>query len=240
MKWYKASNNLISDSELKLISHKAGVKHYVTVVTFHSLLERCSRNGSSIFTNSDTLADEISIESGIEANEIESCLSWLEKHKKIKGNMLVNWEIYQESTSTQRVREWRERKANETLHNVTNVSVTNVTQRRGEENRVEEKEEKEKIDKKKVVGSRFELTDPPIEWIEFCQTQRPDLNAGLTFDSFRDYWVGVAGAKGVKLDWNATWRNWVRGQKQTNNHGGRNDKLNEIGRALQRGLDRAY
>lgn len=27
---------------------------------------------------------------------------------------------------------------------------------------------------------------------------------------FRDYWVGRAGAGGVKLDWAATWRNWVR------------------------------
>lgn len=29
-------------------------------------------------------------------------------------------------------------------------------------------------------------------------------------DKFRDYWVAVPGAKGVKLDWRATWRNWVR------------------------------
>lgn len=27
---------------------------------------------------------------------------------------------------------------------------------------------------------------------------------------FRDYWVSAAGAKGVKLDWPATWRNWAR------------------------------
>jgi hypothetical protein len=27
---------------------------------------------------------------------------------------------------------------------------------------------------------------------------------------FRDYWAGRAGAGGVKLDWAATWRNWVR------------------------------
>ena len=29
-------------------------------------------------------------------------------------------------------------------------------------------------------------------------------------DRFKDYWLGVAGAKGVKLDWLATWRNWIR------------------------------
>ena len=27
---------------------------------------------------------------------------------------------------------------------------------------------------------------------------------------FRDYWIGVAGAKGRKADWDATWRNWIR------------------------------
>ena len=27
---------------------------------------------------------------------------------------------------------------------------------------------------------------------------------------FRDYWIGKAGAGGVKLDWASTWRNWVR------------------------------
>ena len=29
-------------------------------------------------------------------------------------------------------------------------------------------------------------------------------------DKFRDYWIGVAGAKGRKVDWDATWRNWIR------------------------------
>lgn len=27
---------------------------------------------------------------------------------------------------------------------------------------------------------------------------------------FRDYWTACAGSKGVKLDWTATWRQWIR------------------------------
>ena len=34
-------------------------------------------------------------------------------------------------------------------------------------------------------------------------------------DEFRDYWIAVPGSKGVKLDWLATWRNWVRRTKTT-------------------------
>jgi len=29
-------------------------------------------------------------------------------------------------------------------------------------------------------------------------------------ENFRDYWISVAGNRGVKLDWTATWRTWVR------------------------------
>ena len=48
------------------------------------------------------------------------------------------------------------------------------------------------------------------EWEEFCQQTRPELSPVKTFDQFKDYWIAQAGQKGVKLDWFATWRNWVR------------------------------
>jgi uncharacterized protein YdaU (DUF1376 family) len=54
----------------------------------------------------------------------------------------------------------------------------------------------------------------PDEWGEFCEKERPDLVPRKVFDGFRDYWIAKAGAQGVKLDWLATWRNWVRNQKQ--------------------------
>jgi len=50
----------------------------------------------------------------------------------------------------------------------------------------------------------------PKEWCDFIAEQRPELNAQKTFDQFKDYWIAQAGQKGVKLDWFATWRNWVR------------------------------
>ena len=29
-------------------------------------------------------------------------------------------------------------------------------------------------------------------------------------DRFRDHWAAQSGTKGVKADWDATWRNWIR------------------------------
>jgi hypothetical protein len=36
------------------------------------------------------------------------------------------------------------------------------------------------------------------------------LDARETVERFRDYWIAVAGVKGRKRDWGATWRNWCR------------------------------
>ena len=77
----------------------------------------------------------------------------------------------------------------------------------------ETEKEKETEVKQRTKGSRLSANfDLPDSWTEFCQTERPDLNPQKVFDSFKDYWVAKAGAAGVKLDWQATWRNWVRNQ----------------------------
>lgn len=51
----------------------------------------------------------------------------------------------------------------------------------------------------------------PPEWREDALTLGLPWNRiDRTADSFRDYWLAAAGSKGVKQDWRATWRNWVR------------------------------
>lgn len=74
---------------------------------------------------------------------------------------------------------------------------------------------------KKQRGSRLPNKIENIqEWIDFCNKERPDLTAHAVYSQFRDYWIAKAGSGGVKLDWFATWRNWVRSQsapKQFNN-----------------------
>ena len=53
---------------------------------------------------------------------------------------------------------------------------------------------------------------PNAELVAWSKTERPDLDLRKVFEEFKDYWSSVPGLKGVKLDWDATWRNWVRKQ----------------------------
>lgn len=63
----------------------------------------------------------------------------------------------------------------------------------------------------------------PTEWYDWAQVERPDLDVSAVATDFRDYWVGVAGAKGRKADWEATWRGWVRRQDRKRGGAAAND-----------------
>lgn len=65
------------------------------------------------------------------------------------------------------------------------------------------------------------------------------LDAGAIADEFADYWRAVPGGKGIKLDWDATWRNWCRrahpatGNGDARSRGGRSG-VGSIAAALSR------
>lgn len=50
----------------------------------------------------------------------------------------------------------------------------------------------------------------PDDWRVEAKTERPDVDVVLEAKKFADYWHAKAGKDACKLDWRATWRNWVR------------------------------
>jgi hypothetical protein len=67
-------------------------------------------------------------------------------------------------------------------------------------------------------GSRLSILDLPDDWRAFANLTRPDLDPEFCWQKFRDYWVAVPGQKGSKLDWLATWRNFIRSERKVNGH----------------------
>ena len=54
------------------------------------------------------------------------------------------------------------------------------------------------------------------------------------FDSFRDYWNAKSGKDAAKLDWQATWRNWIRTSRKYrgNRHAGTVNEKKSVGRGF--------
>ena len=83
------------------------------------------------------------------------------------------------------------------------------------------------IDTGVSISSNKRGTRISEDWQPSQDDYNQALSMGLTVEQvdneankFRDYWIGVPGAKGVKLNWSATWRNRCRdvvewGSKQT-------------------------
>ena len=53
----------------------------------------------------------------------------------------------------------------------------------------------------------------PDEWRRWALAERPELNVDRTAASFADHWRAKPGKDARKLDWLATWRNWVRNER---------------------------
>lgn len=51
---------------------------------------------------------------------------------------------------------------------------------------------------------------PDAELIEQMRLECPTVDLRAEHRVFTDYWVAQPGQKGVKTDWDATWRNWMR------------------------------
>lgn len=81
---------------------------------------------------------------------------------------------------------------------------------------------------RKARGSRFALEAIPETWKAFCRKERTELDPQAVFDQFRDFWIAKPGQGGVKLDWDATWRNWVRNQARA-----RGKQATQAGQVLQ-------
>lgn len=129
------------------------------------------------------------------------------------------------SAGAERQRRYRERlgvtKRNETsLSDAADEASLTVTNRHKaslcDADTVLHIEERKKVSmQKKPAASRGTRIDP--SWKPSDPDKLLAKQEGLSDQEidreglrFRDYWMGRAGAGGVKLDWSATWRNWVR------------------------------
>jgi len=78
-------------------------------------------------------------------------------------------------------------------------------------------EKPEKEEKLRRRGTRLaEDLELPAEWQEWAAQSYPRLLRGEIFEIFaifKDYWISKAGKDATKVDWLATWRNWLRRDK---------------------------
>ena len=74
---------------------------------------------------------------------------------------------------------------------------------------------------------------PKPETIQQMRDECPGVNLEAEHRRFMDYWADQPGAKGRKVRWDSTWRNWIRRANEDTRRGGRQT-------AADRNLERGY
>lgn len=72
-------------------------------------------------------------------------------------------------------------------------------------------------------GARLDPTWEPPPWLAHELANKlgvSPVELARELDKFRDYWIAVPGARGVKLDWDRTFRSWVRRETEAGKIGG--------------------
>lgn len=124
-------------------------------------------------------------------------LRYREKRSKAAASARVRWDKTQCESDADAMRTHTERNAHQTPDTIHQTPI-------------KELEPQPKKSKGTRMDQGWALPDDCAIW---AKQNRSDVNVNQTADGFKDYWLAIPGMKGVKADWFATWRNWVRNQR---------------------------
>lgn len=74
--------------------------------------------------------------------------------------------------------------------------------------------------------------------IEWAQANAPNVGRAQ-HEAFCDYWRAQPGQRGVKVDWPATWRNWMRREQEKRANGAGPARASTTDQRVQAGLELA-
>jgi hypothetical protein len=109
-------------------------------------------------------------------------------------------------------RKERDRLRKQLLRGIPRNSAENDGIPRNEENPPISTSKISKESKRQNRGTRIAVDWAPTDAERSFAKQEgfSDWEIQREAQKFRDYWTACAGSKGVKLDWSATWRQWIR------------------------------
>ena len=196
--WFRLYSEFAHDPKIQMLS-EAMQRRYVMLMCL-----RCSEVLETLHETEIAFQLRLSTDELDETKQLFISKNFIDKHWN-----LLNWDKRQfvSDSSTMRVAKHRSKKKQ--------VSNADETLQKRPSNAIDTEADTD-TDKKQNSKRGSRLANDwflPNEWEYWANKERPDLNAMQVADQFKDFWCAKPGKDGVKLDWAATWRNWVRNQK---------------------------
>ena len=228
-RWFRHYTGLCSDPKFGGIARRAKVSRERAVFIFAFALEcAAERNSGGAFSwDADSVADLLNCET----IEVERVFLELEAAGMVDGCKIAKWstrqfEVDRDATAAERQARFRAKHRAATAdEGVSNGPVTRDMPVSHGPHRQIQITETEKIEgesalagplppKPSVSGSKKGSrvpTDFRPNPVDLAEANRLiGTRVEIEILKFRDYWGARAGKDGLKLDWDATWRNWAR------------------------------
>jgi hypothetical protein len=226
MRWFRFYNETRHDPKVQRLPAEL-FRAWVNLLCY------ANENGGAIPGTPDDLAYEMRMP----VSRAMKCIEQLKHAGLLDQDETLhphNWNgrQYQSDDVGTRVKRYRERQRNvtETASETPPDTDSDTEQSRTEVNSALSAPMETPTDGKSKRGTRLAANwEPDLEDRTFAE--QLGLDADSQAAEFRDYWCGVPGAKGCKLDWPATWRNRCRdvAAKRRQLAGGRGRMVNRQG-----------
>jgi hypothetical protein len=207
---------MVNDPKFRTIA-RVSRQEISRVISVYVHMMTCASNATERGHTEGWCDEDVATALDIETEDVQAIREAMQG-RVLDGDYLTGWEKRQplrereDDTAAERKRHQRAREANQN-----NVTPSHATSH--QEKPREEEIREEEIKPKSKTEATQRASRLPADWlandveIEFCKTERPDLDPIAMQAKFRDYWTGVPGKQGLKLDWSATWRNFIRSER---------------------------
>ena len=213
--WLRLWHDMPTDPKWRTISRASGQRIGDVIAVFVHVLVDASNATERGRTQSFAFEDVASA-LDLEPAQVEAIWTAMQS-RVMDGNRVLGWEKRQpvrEDGAAGRAKAWRERNrtqtnATERMPNAEERSDTDTDT----DTDTEKEQKKEPLSPLAPTKRAYALPSdwkPTDEMIAKAKADRPDIDVSVEADKFRDYWTAKGGKEGRKLDWDATWRNWVR------------------------------
>ncbi len=210
--WLRLWHDMPNDPKWRTIA-RVSKQSIPAVLSVYVHLLVIASNATERGRTQNVCSEDIASALDLEAEQIDAILTAMQG-RVLDGEMVSGWakrQVEREDGSAERAKRWRDaqKEAKQAQANASERKQTPDT----DTDTDTDTEQKKKS--KSATATRL-----PADWkpsdkdVEFLIDTRPELNVHLVADGFRDYWIAQPGAKGRKADWPATWRNWIRNQRQ--------------------------
>lgn len=210
IQWLRLWHEMPNDPKWRTIARSSKQSISSVIAVYLHLLVAASANATERGRTESVCIEDVASALDLETEQIEQIMAAMQG-RVLEGDLISGWEkrqVEREDGSAARAKAWREAKKLE------KETQANATERKQTPDKDKDKDKEEKR-VGSTRGSRItEGWVPSAEDAAFCKTERPDLRPSEVAKRFYDYWISVPGAKGRKTDWPATWRNWVRAERQ--------------------------